>query len=95
MANSKNTTWIVGCALWRSSHDGVPDITHCDGRAFRSEDYAQERFNDLVKSFKENGYKLRKIIVPQGKEYFGYRLRGPSGAQGVVFMDRNPVYTQY
>lgn len=95
MPNSNNTAWIVSYVLWRPTHEGIPDILNCDSRSFRSERYANDRYKELIKSFRENGFMLREIAVDDKKDYFGYRLRSPSGAQGVVFIDRNPVYTQY
>lgn len=95
MANSKNTLLIVSCVLWKATNEGIPNVTYCDSRAFRSEENAQDRYKALIKSFKENGYKLRKIVSTDGKEYFGYRLRNDHGGQGVVYIDRNPVYTPY
>ena len=95
LPNSTNTSWIVCCVLWRARPDGIPDITHCDGHSYRSEDNAMERFDDLIQSFKERGYSIRKIKVPPRADYFGYSLRSQSGVQGVVYIDRNPVYRSH
>ena len=68
MPNSKNTSWIVSCVLWHTigGYD-MPVVTHCDSRTYRYEDYAMERYNAIIDSFKERHYEIEELKVPENE----------------------------
>lgn len=92
MPNSKNTTWIVGYVMWEPSRNGIPTITFCDGRSYRQETYARDRYKVLVDSLKESGYSISKMKVPPDQIYEGIRAYKSADSVAAVFIDRNPVW---
>ena len=73
----------------------MPVVTHCDGRTYRFEEHAMERFNTLVDSFRERGYEIEDLDIPNNQHYFGVSVCTKTGNCGVVYVDRNPVYRPY
>lgn len=99
LANSKNTSWIVGCVMWKTvrgpgRHD-IPVVAHCDGRSYRMEEYAKERYDMLVNYYSDNGYSVEEIQNQGNGRYFGVQVSNEKGEFGVVYIDRNRVYTPY
>ena len=100
MPNSANTTWIVCTIQWdESSHT---DIRMCDGRSFRSEKNALERYENIIESLETDGYSIKSLdSLKRKKIYKGVRAvknRIDSGVEivqhAVVFIDRNPVWSK-
>ena len=92
LANSPNTTWIVSCVIWKNSKGGLPNVTHCNSRSFRREDYARERFDSIIDSLIEDGFDIEKLEVPERESYEGIRACRKSVVHAVVYIDRNPVW---
>lgn len=99
MANSSNTTWIVSCMSFRTKRNGSVDILHCDGRSYRSEQYARDRYNDVVDSLNESGYSLEEIGNFGDKVCEGVcgckNKGGSSNEYTTVYITRNPVWTPH
>ena len=99
MAISSNTLWIVTCIKWRNARNGIPIIGNCNSRAYRNEKYARDRYDAILKSVQEFGYKMVPLDVPDNEEYEGYKghyrpnpcERGNSNYI-LVFLDRNPIW---
>lgn len=99
MANSSNTTWIVGCVIWTNANNGIPVIKHVDGRSYRREEYARSRYNAIVKSLEETGHHIVELDESCGKMSEGIRAFDSVGKKKrnestytVVFLDRNPMW---
>ena len=99
MANSSNPLSSVSVVKWKMSRNGLPVVTHCNCRSFRSDDNLNERYDAVVTSLKEQGYSLAPLEVPEWEDYIGVRGRRVSKSLErysteyvVVFIDRNPVW---
>ena len=99
MANSSNTTWIVSCVSIRTRRNGSVDILHCDGRSYRNEKYARDRYCSIINSFEEGGYSIEEIDCfgeKIGEGVCAFKNKGGIvNEYTVIYMTRNPVWSAY
>ena len=99
MANSTNTMWTVSCICYGTNRTRHKKVYHMDGRAYKSEKNARDRYDAIVKYLKESKYLIEKIPQKEGDVCEGVCARKITNINGTssssnyfVFIDQNPAW---